>query len=221
MASVTWAKSQHFHDEWLKTADTGLRIQYNNIMSHKGWRYHTWVLLSGVCGKEWGVDLLSNAVTRELLGCRVVKRNKKAFRCLDVIWDLSCLSSKNKVKSCVHTARLCAGNKPRIQCRELSLSPEAACHQNQITLHRWCLKSEPYQNHQQTTVGFSDWFWSRDAVLLTMKGNMQISIQETVISPFSRAAGPLGNETHVLIIEDADMIFICATAVCVLRVVGD
>lgn len=57
-------------------------------------------------------------------------------------------------------------------------------------------------------------------MLLTVKGNMQISIQETAISPFSRTAGPLGNETHVLIIGDADMIFICATAVCVLRGVG-
>lgn len=55
-------------------------------------------------------------------------------------------------------------------------------------------------------------------MLLAVKGNMQISNQETAISPFLRAAGPLGNVTQVLIIEDADMIFICAAAVCVLRV---
>lgn len=52
-------------------------------------------------------------------------------------------------------------------------------------------------------------------MLLTVKGNMQNSIQEIEISPFLRAAGPLANG---LILEDADMIFICATAVCVLHV---
>lgn len=101
---------------------------------------------------------------------------------------------------------------------ELSLSPEAVFHRNQVTLHRCSRKYETCQNHQQTKVAVSDWLWRRDAVLLTVKGNMQNSIQQTEISPFLRAAGTLGNETHIPNIEDVVLIFICATAVRVLRV---
>lgn len=181
-------------------------------------RYHTWVLLSGVCGKEWGVDLLANAVTRELLGCTVVKRNIKPFAVWTwyEIWAVWVAKIKWKAVS----AQLGYVQETNLgyKARELSLSPEAAFHHIQITTHGCSLNSEPYRHHQQTKVAVRDWFWRRDAVLLTVKGNMQNSIQEIEISPFLRAAGPLANETHVLIIEDADMIFICATAVCVLHV---
>lgn len=180
--------------------------------------YHTWVLLSGVCGKEWGVDLLANAVTRELLGCTVVKRNIKPFAVWTwyEIWAVWVAKIKWKAVS----AQLGYVQETNLgyKARELSLSPEAAFHHIQITTHGCSLNSEPYRHHQQTKVAVRDWFWRRDAVLLTVKGNMQNSIQEIEISPFLRAAGPLANETHVLIIEDADMIFICATAVCVLHV---
>lgn len=210
---MTWVKRQQFHEKWLKcrkeqTCRPERPIFRCNVSPMR--RYHTWALLSGVCGKEWGVDLLSNSVTWELLGCRAVKRNKKPFAAGFVIWDRSCLRSKNKVKSCVRTARLCAGSKPWMQSQRTQSQSQGCLssqsdHSSSLLSPIWALS----QPAAEKKVALSDWIWRRDAV----KGNKQTSIQERAINPF-RAAGPSGNERHVLIIEDADMIFMCNCRLC-------
>lgn len=130
-------------------------------------RYHTRVLLSGVCGTEWGVDLLSNAVTRELLGCRVARRNKKPFAVWMRYETWAVWGAKIKWKAV--SARLGYAQETNLghSGGELSVPRLSFIKVRSLFIALlWNLSS--YQNHRQTKVAVSNWFWRRDAALLTV-----------------------------------------------------